>query len=108
MFPLQWQDLLEAAREVNPSRDSMLGETIRFLERRGFERFRGFHKSSHNLAEISGHFYMATYFQRVRVLLNEAKSINGGFYGTGNMGRTDDSSVVSREANAFGFEPPAS
>lgn len=63
MFSLQWQDVLEAAEEVKPDRYSLLGEVVRFLKVRGFERFRGFPKRLESFGAIQGHFYANQYFR---------------------------------------------
>jgi hypothetical protein len=77
MFAMQWQDVLEAGREVDGGSNSVIGETVRFLEIRGFERFRGFDKQVPNLGTFSGEFYHSAYFHHV-ILVGE--SIRGSFY----------------------------
>jgi hypothetical protein len=77
MFAMQWQDILEAGREMGADSDSVIGETIRFLEVRGFERFRGFAKQVPNLGVLSGEFYHSEYFRHV---IRGAESVKGSFY----------------------------
>ena len=80
IFPLQWQDLTEAIREVNPDRDSLLGEVLRFLERRDYEHFRGFHDVDASLLPASGLYYTSTYFGPISSMVRHATGFSGGFY----------------------------
>jgi hypothetical protein len=63
MFAMQWQDILEAGREMDAGPHGVIGETVRFLEVRGFERFSGFAKQVPNLGVLSGEFYHSEYFR---------------------------------------------
>jgi hypothetical protein len=78
MFTLQWQDVLEAAEGLSPDKDSLLGEVVRFLRTRGFERFRGFPKRIQSFGSVSGHFYANQYFQHG---IGITAVPNGSFYG---------------------------
>ena len=62
LFLLQWQDGLEAARQVYPQADepqrSMLSHIVDFLEHRGLAYFRGFsHLPLEAIDAIQTHFY---------------------------------------------------
>ena len=80
IFPLQWQDLTEAIQEINPDRDSILGEVLRFLERRQYEHFRGFHEVDGSLLPGSGHYYETAYFGEIASTLKSAEEGAGRFY----------------------------
>jgi hypothetical protein len=78
MFSLQWQDVLEAGEELRPGQDTLLGEVVRFLKIRGFERFRGFPQKVDYSGASSGHFYANQYFQHGLSINVQPK---GSFYG---------------------------
>lgn len=62
LFLLQWQDILEVARQVFPQVDepqlTMLSRIAEFLEHRGLAYFRGFsHLCLEDLTTMEAHFY---------------------------------------------------
>jgi len=65
MFLLQWQDILQVARQVLPQADepqrSMLGQIADFLEHRGLAYFRGFTcPPLEDITAVEAHFYSPT------------------------------------------------
>ena len=81
MFTLQWQDLLEVARDCEEE-DPILSEVAVFLRRRGYEAFRGFANPQPGAHLGQGGFYRSIYFRASQELFNQLeKELDGRFYG---------------------------